>query len=1011
MTQPAVFDIDARLAAVAALCRADEKQCLEQLIPAARLDAAAAQHRTARAAAWVETIRHMHRPSVTVTDMLGRFGLTSQEGLALMCLAEALLRIPDRATADALIRDKFDATHWDRAMGNGIAGGDASWSLNAAAWGLALTGRVIGLDAPSSPGSALGRLVARLGQPVIREAIRAAMQWMADQFVMGETIDTALHRAEQDMRDGVRFSFDMLGEGARTAEDAARYLADYENAIDAIAAHQVQHGFPRPSGISVKLSALHPRYEMAQRARVMTELVPRLAGLCERAARHDMPLTIDAEEGDRLYLSLHVAAALMEKLRPDAWQGLGFAVQAYDKRAPAVIDFFAALAAAHNRRLHVRLVKGAYWDTEIKRAQERGLDDFYVYTRKVNTDISYMACARRLLGHRAWVNPWFGTHNALTAAHIAELAGDDVGRVEFQRLHGMGDELHGTMRREGLKSCVYAPVGQHDVLLGYLVRRILENGANGSFVHRMFDPSVPVADLTSDPVRDCLSQDDVRHPAVKRPADLFAPQRRNSAGVELADPFVTDPLLADIARFKRESLPKSACDVDASFAKAREAFAAWARMPVDARAACLEELADALETNRAALMALMIQEGGKCIPDALGEVREAADFCRYYAMRARIDFARIDLPGPTGEHNYMRLTGRGVFVCISPWNFPLAIFLGQIAAALVAGNAVIAKPAPQTPEIALFAARLAYECGIPRDAFQVVRGGADIGAALVAHPHVAGVAFTGSCAAARAINRALAAKDGPIVPLIAETGGQNALIVDNSALPEQVVDDVVTSAFRSAGQRCSALRLLCLPEETADKIVAMLKGAMRELVVGDPANLSTDVGPVIDATAKARLLAHVERLRRDAREIMTVPVAVPGHFVAPQAWEIPSVSFLTDEVFGPILHIVRYQTEDQAALIDRINATGFGLTGGIHSRVGDAVTRVEAALHVGNFYVNRSLIGAVVGVQPFGGEGLSGTGPKAGGPHYLPRFASERVTSVNTTAAGGNASLLAAASE
>jgi RHH-type proline utilization regulon transcriptional repressor/proline dehydrogenase/delta 1-pyrroline-5-carboxylate dehydrogenase len=840
---------------------------------------------------------------------------------------------------------------------------------------------------------------------------------------MGRSIEAALARAAPMMRDGIRFSFDMLGEGARTSDDAARYLADYEKAIDAIGAQQKAHDFPRSSGISVKLSALHPRYEMAQRDRVMRELVPPLTALCERAARQNMTLTIDAEEGDRLQLSLEVAAEVLARMDVGDWQGLGFAVQAYDKRTPATIDFFAALAASTGHRIHLRLVKGAYWDTEVKRGQERGLSDFSVYTRKVNTDVSYMACARKILAHRDWLHPVFGTHNALTAAHIVGLVGgaDEAERVEFQRLHGMGEDLHALMRRDGLHTCIYAPVGSYDVLLGYLVRRILENGANSSFVHRVLDSAVSVDELIADPVQLCLVHSSVRHPAIRLSADLFAPERRNSAGLELADPFVTGPLLAEIEK-ARVAVPLRAeenGDVDLVFSKARAAFSQWTQISVETRAACLEKLSDLLEKNTAALMALMISEGRKCVPDALGEVREAVDFCRYYAARARADFAPMTLPGPTGERNTLHLTGRGVFICISPWNFPLAIFLGQVAAALVSGNAVMAKPAPQTPLVAEFTARLIYEAGVPRDVFHVVTGGAEVGAALVAHPLVAGVAFTGSCATARAINRALAAKDGPIVPLIAETGGQNALIVDNSALPEQVVDDVITSAVRSAGQRCSALRLLCLPHETADRIIAMLRGAMRELQVGNPALLSTDVGPVIDAAAKEKLLAHVERLKRDAKEIYTCSIETPPplasggrgwgpsisadhwHFIAPQAWEIPAISFLTDEVFGPILHVIRYKSENLGELIALINATGFGLTGGLHSRIETTVERVERDLHVGNFYVNRSLIGAVVGAQPFGGEGLSGTGPKAGGPHYLLRFACERVTSVNTMAAGG----------
>ena len=999
-----VTPTDPALAALAELYRADEEACLQKLFPAAQLTGAERSKAVLRATRWIEEIRRNHRPHVSVTDLLARFGLTSQEGLALMCLAEALLRIPDRATADALIRDKLGEAHWNEALG-----GDTSWSINAAGWALAITGRIIELDDPTrhSPGAALGRLVSRLGQPVIREAIRHAMQWLADQFVMAETIQGALKRAEPAMAKGTRFSFDMLGEGARTAGDAEQYLKIYTEAIEHIGVFQTGKNFLRPSGISVKLSALHPRYEMAQRERVMRELVPRLASLAEKAARYDLPLTIDAEETDRLQLSLEVAEELFKQAKTGPWEGLGFAVQAYQKRAPAVIDYLADLARAHKRRIHVRLVKGAYWDTEIKRAQERGHEDFPVFTRKASTDVSYHACARRMLAAGDCIKPVFGTHNALTVAHIAELAGD-TDRLEFQRLHGMGDELHALMEREALGCCVYAPVGNHEVLLGYLVRRILENGANSSFVHRLLDRNVPIQALTADPVDEVKACSPLRHPNIKRAPDLYMPERRNSTGLDLNDPFATEPLLAAI----ESSTP--ICDatnkhpVDTMFEKAKLGHRIWSRQTVGHRAACLEKLSDLLEQSHPVLMSLLIQEGGKTIADALGEVREAVDFCRYYASQARKIFASTEFVGPTGERNSMHYAGRGVFVCISPWNFPLAIFLGQVTAALVAGNSVIAKPAPQTPRVAAYVSRLMMEAGFAPEVFQVAFGGTEIGSALVAHPAVAGVAFTGSTATARAINQSLAARQGPIVPLIAETGGQNAMIGDGSALLEQVVDDVVTSAFRSTGQRCSALRVLCLPETTADKILVMLKGAMQELRIGDPAKLATDIGPVIDADAKQRLLAHVARLKSEAKEIATTPYteSVSGHFIQPQAWEIPSIGWLTGEVFGPILHVIRYKPEKLADLIRQINATGFGLTGGLHSRIESTVRFVERELQVGNLYINRSIIGAVVGVQPFGGEGLSGTGPKAGGPNYLLRFALERVTSNNITAAGGNASLL-----
>jgi len=1009
---PSPFDSVPLLRDIAGFYRAPEGECLSHLIPSAQLSPIEQPKAVARATRWIEDIRRTHKPQASVTDLLARFGLTSNEGLALMCLAEALLRIPDRATADALIRDKLGGTHWNEAIGT-----DAPWKLNVTGWALAITGKVIELDDTewSSPGAALGKLVSKLGQPLIREAIKGAMQWLADQFVVNETIAGALERAKAPAKEGVRFSFDMLGEGARTAADAERYYKDYENAVEAIGAFQAVHKFKRPSGISVKLSALHPRYEIAQRGRVMREMMPKLVALCEQASRHDIPLTIDAEEADRLQLSLEIAAELMKQVRFSGWEGLGFAVQAYQKRAPAAIDYLAALARSHRQRLTIRLVKGAYWDTEIKRAQERGWDDFPVFTRKCSTDISYLACARRLLA-ADWIDPMFGTHNAMTVAHIHEISRDPA-KLEFQKLYGMNDDLYRLMQKEGFNTCVYAPVGDHDVLLGYLVRRILENGANSSFLHSLFDTNVPIEKLTADPVAELQSHAEMNHPAVRRPPQLFAPDRANSEGLDLSDPFITEPLLAEIARFRQLPPRVNAIDtnsLDTMHALAKKGYAEWSSWPVEERAVKLEKLGDLLEKNRAELMALLIYEGGKTLADALGEVREAVDYCRYYSARACADFVVRDLPGPTGERNQSRLVGRGVFACISPWNFPLAIFLGQITAALIAGNSVIAKPASQTRLVAKRIAELIYEAGVPVHVFHLAPGGPDIGNAIVKLPGLAGIAFTGSTSVARGINQALAAKDGLIVPFIAETGGQNAMIVDSSALPEQVVDDVITSAFRSAGQRCSALRILCLPDKAADKILAMLAGAMRELRVGDPGRLETDVGPVIDHAAQQKLLEHVARLKKEAKEIATTalpPEAANGPFVAPQAWEIPSLGWLKEEVFGPILHVVRYRTEALGAMIAQINATGFGLTGGLHSRIESTVRQVERDLHVGNFYVNRSMIGAVVGSQPFGGEGLSGTGPKAGGPHYLPRFAIERVTSNNLTAAGGNASLLIAASK
>lgn len=1004
------FDSSSSLRAIAAYYRADEDECVARLLSQVTLSASEKESIAQQATQWVSAVRNNQTSSTNASQLLARFGLSSDEGLVLMCLAEALLRIPDRVTANALIRDKLTETEWNQALG-----ADDSWTLNATGWALALTGKVIRLnDIPShSPGAVVGKLVARLGQPVIREAIKGAMEWLADQFVMGETIHQALHRARPHMNKGMRYSFDVLGEGARTAEDAERYTQGYLRAIEAIGQFQHTYNFRRPSGISVKLSALHPRYEISQRDRVLKEMLPRLELLCRRAAEFNIPLTIDAEEAERLHLSLEVISELMTSDQLADWGGLGFAVQAYQKRATAVIGYLVALARYHKRRVHIRLVKGAYWDTEIKRSQERGLRDFPVFTRKASTDVSYLACARLILQASDVVTPVFGTHNAQTMASIAKLAGSKSG-IEFQRLHGMGEDLYNLIHDEGFLTCIYAPVGNHDVLLGYLVRRLLENGANSSFVHQLFDKNVPIEQLVLDPVDVVRSYPVVRHPLVRRAADLYSPDRLNSSGLELNDPLVTDPLLSELRQLSPlASTPEEISEViEEVFSQSQRAFESWSRTDVETRAVGLERVGTLLEEHRTALLSLLVYEANKTVGDALSEVREAVDFCRFYAMCARRDFATVALPGVTGERNYSRLSGRGIFVCISPWNFPLAIFMGQIMAALVAGNCVVAKPAPQTARIAAYVTKLIYQAGIPHDVFRLVTGGAETGSALIDHPLVAGVAFTGSTTTARNINRALANKNGPIVPLIAETGGQNALIVDSSALSEQLVDDVITSSFRSAGQRCSALRVLCLPESTVDKVLLMLKGAMRELRIGNSEELATDVGPVIDKAAQDRLHQHMDRLKAGAKEVYSCEIPLEhmaGLFVAPQVWEIPSISWLTGEVFGPILHVVRYRPEGLDQLIQQINATGFGLTGGIHSRIETTIAQVERDLNVGNFYVNRSLIGAVVGCQPFGGEGLSGTGPKAGGFHYLQRFACERVTSVNTTAAGGNASLLVTA--
>jgi RHH-type proline utilization regulon transcriptional repressor/proline dehydrogenase/delta 1-pyrroline-5-carboxylate dehydrogenase len=936
-----------------------------------------------------------------VEDMLREFALSTKEGLALMVLAEALLRVPDSRTADQFIEDKLgqgDFVHHETRS--------SAFLVNASAWALGMSARVI--QPGETPQGTIGRLTKRLGVPAVRAATRQAMRLMGSHFVLGETIEAALARAHS--HSGPRYSFDMLGEGARTADDAGRYFSSYASAIDAIGRDADHRPLPDRPGISVKLSALHPRFEALSHRRVMTELVPRLLDLARRAKTYDLNFTVDAEEADRLELSLEVIAAVFNDASLTGWDGFGLAIQAYQKRAEAVIDYVEGLARALNRRMMVRLVKGAYWDTEIKRAQERGLDFYPVFTRKAMTDLNYIACAQKLLALRPRIFPQFATHNALSVATILEL-GDGTSGFEFQRLHGMGEALYAQLSRDHPKLAyrTYAPVGSHRDLLAYLVRRLLENGANSSFVALAADDAVPVATLLRRPAGIVGTADHARHPDIPLPRDLFQPQRQNSRGIEFGERAALSNLLSAVAA----SNANAGAVVSASPAAAGDAviaavagFKTWSRTPASTRADVLQKASDLLEQRSAHFIALLQREGGKTLDDALSEVREATDFCRYYAAQGRALFgADQAMPGPTGESNALRLRGRGVFVAISPWNFPLAIFSGQVTAALMAGNAVVAKPAEQTPLIAAEAVKLLHEAGVPTSVLHLIQGDGAIGAALVAHPDVAGVVFTGSTEVARSINRALAAKDGPIVPLIAETGGINAMIVDATALPEQVADDVVTSAFRSAGQRCSALRLLFIQDDVADRMIEMITGAARELSVGDPVDIATQIGPVIDAEAKQKLEAHIARMKKESR-VHFAGTAPDGNYVAPHIFELSDVGQLTSEVFGPVLHVVRYGAEQLGSVLQSIERSGYGLTLGIHSRIDDTVEAVIDRLAVGNVYVNRNMIGAVVGVQPFGGHGLSGTGPKAGGPHYLTRFATEQTVTVNTAAVGGNAALM-----
>ena len=1025
--------------------RFDEAEADRWILAAAEFSAESRDHIAATARRLVEAVRRERLGKGGLDAFLHEYALSSPEGIALMCLAEALLRIPDTDTVDRLIRDKVATADWQRHLGH-----SGSLFVNASTWGLMLTGRLLRPDDNEHDlGSTLRRFIARSSEPVWRQAVTGAMRILAGQFIMGRTIEEALERAAEAERHGYRDSFDMRGEAARTTADAERYRDAYRRAIAAIGAAAAGRDVEEAPGISVKLSALHPRYEMAQCERVMRELLPSLLALASEARTAGIGFTIDAEEADRLELSLDLVEALALAPELAGWDGLGLAVQAYQKRALPLVDWLADLAGRSRRRLMVRLVKGAYWDSEIKRAQERGLDTYPVFTRKVATDVSYLACAGRLLRAGDAFYPQFATHNAHTVAAVLEMAGDRGG-WEFQRLHGMGEALYGEIVGSDKldKPCrIYAPVGSHEDLLAYLVRRLLENGANTSFVNRIVDETQPIDEIVADPVARLARLEIKPHPKIPLPRDLYLPERSNSPGLDLADPRALADLRDGIGAAVRRlsggaaragpivgGIELRAADapvfgpsdrrrrigsvaeappeqIEQALARATRAAAAWDATPAAIRAATLDSAADLYEQHRPELIALIVREGGRTIPAALSEVREAGDFLRYYAARARADFAMPEpLPGPTGERNRLALHGRGVFASISPWNFPLAIFTGQIAGALAAGNAVIAKPAEQTPLVAAAAMRLLLAAGIPGDVLHLLPGpGERVGAALVSDPRVAGIAFTGSTETARAINLALATRDGPIVPLIAETGGQNAMIVDSSALPEQVVIDVLTSAFDSAGQRCSALRLLYLQEDIADRLLPMLAGAMAELRIGDPALLATDVGPVIDDEARQALQRHADRMEREGRLIhlcVLPPGTEHGSFFAPRAYEIDGAFRLQREVFGPILHVVRWPADGLDRVLDEIAATGYALTLGVHSRIDDTVNHVLARLGVGNAYVNRNMIGAVVGVQPFGGEHLSGTGPKAGGPRYLHRFATERTVSIDTTAAGGNASLL-----
>ncbi|TVP93137.1 MAG: bifunctional proline dehydrogenase/L-glutamate gamma-semialdehyde dehydrogenase PutA [Thioalkalivibrio sp.] len=979
-----------------------EAEVLADLVERLQMDAAARQAIAAAGAQVVERVRAETAPSM-MESFLAEYGLSTAEGVGLMCLAEALLRVPDAETIDELIQDKIEPSDWGAHLGH-----SSSSLVNASTWALMLTGRVL-KDDPQKPVAALRGLIRRMGEPVVRTAVGQSMKLLARQFVLGETIEQGLRNARERERQGYTYSYDMLGEAARTEADARRYHAAYAEAIDAIA-RQAKADVRSSPGISVKLSALHPRYETTHRSTVMAELLPRARELVRQAARAGIGFNIDAEEQDRLELSLDVIEALLDDPQLAGWDGFGVVVQAYGRRAAPVIEALYELAGRLDRRIMVRLVKGAYWDTEIKLAQELGVEHFPVFTRKVSTDVSYMACTRMLLERRDRIYPQFATHNAHTCAAVLAMAGDDLDSFEFQRLHGMGESLHAIVReRHGAHCRIYAPVGAHRDLLAYLVRRLLENGANSSFVNQVVDASITPAEIARDPVGELQSLGDrVSNPAIRRPIDLFAPQRRNSRGFRIQEPASSQPLIAardafadarwearpmlasagppagpgrtaaapaDPARIVGTVHDATADEIALALEAAQDGFAEWSARPVAERTAILRRVADLYEEHVAELIAIASREAGKTLQDGIAEVREAVDFLRYYAAEAE----RLE-----GEDPHC---ARGVFVCISPWNFPLAIFTGQIAAALAMGNAVLAKPAEQTPLIAARAVELMRRAGLPAAALQLLPGdGPGVGGPLTADPRIAGVCFTGSTEVAQIIHRSLAANAGPEAVLIAETGGINAMIVDSTALTEQAVRDILLSAFQSAGQRCSALRMLYVQEEAEERLLEMLQGAMDALVIGDPWRTDTDVSPVIDAAAEDDIAGYIDVQAQAGTLIKALSVPDTGRFVAPALVRVDGIGDLEREIFGPVLHVARFRARDLDRVVDAINARGYGLTFGLHTRIDDRVQQVVDRIRVGNIYVNRNQIGAIVGSQPFGGEGLSGTGPKAGGPLYLTRF-------------------------
>jgi RHH-type proline utilization regulon transcriptional repressor/proline dehydrogenase/delta 1-pyrroline-5-carboxylate dehydrogenase len=1021
--------------------RAEESMCVEKLVSYLEMDDAQEKVIRTLAENLVQSVRDSEAESSAIEALMLHYDLSTEEGILLMCLAEALLRVPDKKTEQLLIKDKLTSAHWEAHIG-----ASESSFVNMATWGLALSGKILGQKSGAGYFKSLWQgLVRRGGEPVIRKAVREAMKVLSEQFVVGRNINEALKRSRDMRKKGYRYSYDMLGEVARTQKDADHYYKAYYDAISSLGESKQSDDIIAGPSISVKLSALYPRYEYSHRQEAVAYLIPKVKELVLHAKQNNLSMTIDAEEADRLQLSLDIFEAIFCDPDIKDWEGLGLAVQAYQKRAFYLFDWLIHLAKGQGKRIQVRLVKGAYWDSEIKLSQVEGFSDYPVFTRKVSTDISYFACAKKMLSAQDAIYPQFATHNAYSVAAILSLMSNQYEKYqfEFQNLQGMGKDLHNQIveiDKMHLPCRIYAPVGSHEDLLPYLVRRLLENGANSSFVNRIADSKVPISELIQSPVELVKNYDSIRNSNIPLPCDIYGSARKNAKGMDLSDTGVLTTLAESFHKAEQKTWQAAPFlrtvsqgepvrspanhdyqvgvieeanqeDVQQALVSATSSYDAWAATPVEERSQRLMVFSDLLEKNYEDLMYLAVREAGKTLPDAIAEVREAIDFCRYYAEQANKHLVDQVMPGPTGETNILRMHGRGVFVCISPWNFPLAIFIGQVAAALVTGNTVIAKPAEQTALIAALAVKLFYDAGFPEDVLQLLPGrGAVVGAALVQDPRVSGVMFTGSTETARGINQALAARPGAIVPFIAETGGMNAMIADSTALAEQLVRDVIMSAFGSAGQRCSALRLLYVQDEIADGVIEMLHGAMQELYVDNTMLLATDVGPVIDEAAQKILLAHCEKMRKKATLIFEVPLADgtdKGTYVAPQAYEIADLSMLEREVFGPVLHVLRYKKKDLDKVIDEINATGYGLTFGIQSRISETVDYIQSRMKVGNIYVNRNMVGAVVGVQPFGGRGLSGTGPKAGGPHYLLRLCTESTLTIDTTAAGGNASLMA----